>query len=242
VNLKDLQKKWDEFGESDPFWSILSSSEKKGGKWQVEGFFGTGVKEIGEVINYVESLGINVPRKMALDFGCGVGRLTQALADYFDEVVGIDISPSMIELANKYNRYGNKCIYYLNTANDLKLFPDNRFNLIYSNITLQHMEPRYSKNYIKEFLRILAPQGIIIFQLPSESTQTLRKLIRHIIPTLLLNFYNKVRYGGTMEMYGIYKDEVLRLLRDNGGKILEMKKDQYAVKGWISFRYFVTKE
>ena len=41
--------------------------------------------EVEELIRYMKSLGINISRKKALDFGCGVGRITQALTNYFDE-------------------------------------------------------------------------------------------------------------------------------------------------------------
>ncbi|OHB72547.1 MAG: hypothetical protein A2W23_03635 [Planctomycetes bacterium RBG_16_43_13] len=241
MDLNELKRNWDGFGKSDPLWSILSSPDKKGGKWQIDDFFETGVKEITAVMEYIESLGVNISRKKALDFGCGVGRLTQALTHYFDEATGVDIASSMIEQAKKYYRYGNKCIYRLNTANDLRLFPDKRFDLIYSNIVLQHMEPRYSENYIKEFLRILAPHGLIIFQLPGKRIQTLNNRIKRMMPAALLDYYNKIRYGGTMEMFGIHRDDVLRLLGDNGGKVIDLREDQGEVAGWISYRYFVTK-
>ncbi len=168
MNLKNLQKNWNEFGKTDPLWAILTGSDKKGKKWKTEEFFKTGVREVDSVMKYAESLSISISHRRALDFGCGVGRLTQALTNYFDEVYGVDIAPSMIKLANKYNKYEKRCHYFLNEVNDLKLFEDNSFDFIYSNIVLQHMEPEYSKNYIKEFLRILTPEGIAIFQIPSE--------------------------------------------------------------------------
>ena len=40
--------------------------------------------------------------------------------------------------------------------------------LVYSNIVLQHIHPHYSKQYLKEFLRVLKPGGMLVFQLPSE--------------------------------------------------------------------------
>src|ERR1700682_912533 len=49
-----------------------------------------------------------------LDFGCGVGRLTQGPASYFASVRGVDIAPSMIELAKRHNRYPDVCHYDLN--------------------------------------------------------------------------------------------------------------------------------
>ncbi|HEY9204693.1 MAG TPA: methyltransferase domain-containing protein [Candidatus Methanoperedens sp.] len=167
MELDNLQKNWNEFGKKDPLWAILTSPGKKGNKWEIDEFFRTGRQEIEAVMRYATSFGTGFQNRKALDFGCGVGRLTQALAIYYDEVKGIDIAPSMIELANKYNKFGEKCHYILNESSDLKLFENNSFDFIYSNIVLQHMKPEYSKNYIKEFLRILVPGGIAIFQIPS---------------------------------------------------------------------------
>jgi ubiquinone/menaquinone biosynthesis C-methylase UbiE len=118
----------------------------------------------------MDSLGQGFPRGRALDFGCGVGRLTQPLADHYEEVVGVDIAPSMIELAENLNRRGDRCSYVLNESDDLRAFCDSGFDLIYSNITLQHMEPRYAFRYIKEFLRVLSGDGLLVFYMTSERT------------------------------------------------------------------------
>ena len=79
----------------------------------------TGAREIRDVMSYVEGLSIPLRRRRALDFGCGVGRLTQALVRYFDEVCGVDIAPSMIEWARKYNGCGDHCLYFVNASDDL---------------------------------------------------------------------------------------------------------------------------
>ena len=42
-------------------------------------------------MNHIEEFGITISHKKALDFGCGVGRLTQELACNFEEVYGVDI-------------------------------------------------------------------------------------------------------------------------------------------------------
>ena len=123
MRLKDTQKYWDFFGKSDPLFFILTFKDKRGGKWNKEEFFNTGKREIAESMNYIKSLGFPIPAGRALDFGCGVGRLTQSLADNFGEVYGVDIAPSMIALANQYNRHGDKCKYFLNQKDNLRLFP-----------------------------------------------------------------------------------------------------------------------
>ena len=142
MNIKRLRRHWDALGKTDPLWANLTNDDKRGGKWDADEFFLTGEQEIEEVMDFVGSLSVTFPYGRALDFGCGVGRLTQALAARFDEVWGVDIAPSMIEAANRYNRHPGTCHYYLNDRTDLTRFEDGSFDFIYSNIVLQHMRPR----------------------------------------------------------------------------------------------------
>ncbi len=79
MNIRDLRQDWDAFGKNDPMWAILTAPGKRGNKWQAEEFFETGGREIEELMKYVQSLGVSLSRRRALDFGCGVGRLTQAV-------------------------------------------------------------------------------------------------------------------------------------------------------------------
>ena len=174
MKIKDLQKNWNEFGELNPLWAV--KTDKK--NWDIKKFFETGEQEIKEVINYINSLNLKIPRGKALDFGCGVGRLSQALVNHFDEVCGIDIAKSMIDSANKYNKSKDKCKYFLNESDDLSLFEDNSFDFIYTNIVLQHIpDKKIIRNYLKEFLRILKPNGVLMFQLPSVPDYTWIKSI-----------------------------------------------------------------
>ena len=195
----------------------------------------------------IQSLDIQIQNKKALDFGCGVGRLTQALAIYFEEVYGIDIAPSMIKLAKEYNRYDNKCKFYLNTTDDLKIFPKNSFNFIYSNITLQHIKTLYTKRYLKEFIRVLKPHGLLIFQLPSRPNN-IKTIVRHILknmlPSSVMQLYYKIRYANKpiMEMHGIKRENVVKLLKHIKGVIIEVKQLSNSKADWINLRYFVTKE
>ena len=243
MKLKYLKEKWDKFGKIDPLWAILTNPRKKGNKWQIDEFFETGINEIETVIEHIESSEISIQNKKALDFGCGVGRLTQALSKYFDEIHGVDIAPSMIELANYYNRFGNKCKYHLNEEDNLEIFSDYFFDFIYSTLTLQHMKPKYSKSYIKEFLRILKPHGLLIFQIPSEPSRTIIGLIIHYIPSIFYDIIVKMKYINRplMDIYWIRKEDIIKFINQNGGEILSIEENQRAGKHFISYNYFVRK-
>ena len=77
-------------------WSILTASGKEGRRWEPEEFFETGRVEINRLLATLGHLGLMPHRGTALDFGCGVGRLTRALAESFDHATGIDISEEMV--------------------------------------------------------------------------------------------------------------------------------------------------
>ncbi len=168
MSLEEIARSWDAFGREDPLWAILTLPGKRNRRWDPEEFFQTGVEEVGRVLSLLESLGLPASRRRALDFGCGVGRLTQALARAFCEVDGVDVARSMVELAERFNRHGGRCRFHLNAEPDLGLFPDGAFDLVYSSYVLQHVPPGLARGYVKEFLRVLSPGGVALFQLPAE--------------------------------------------------------------------------
>jgi SAM-dependent methyltransferase len=167
TELEELKANWNRFGIESPFSCILTQEEGEE-PWRPEDFFRTGEEEIARVLGHAAGLGLPKTCHRALDFGCGVGRLTQALCRHFDECDGVDIAPSMIGFADQYNGHGAHCRYHVNDSPDLRRFENASFDFVYSGRVLQHMRPRYARAYIREFLRLLAPGGLVVFQIPSE--------------------------------------------------------------------------
>src|SRR5216684_1150160 len=167
--LDESQKFWDAHAARDPLWAVLSDAGKDERKWNVGRFFQTGVNEMALVFYQMESRGIEVAPGSAMDFGCGVGRLTQALAQRFERVVGVDVSRRMVDTAATLNRYPDRASYVWNDAPHLEKFSDATFDFVYTNIVLQHIVPDVTVGYLREFLRILKPAGVLVFQLPSHT-------------------------------------------------------------------------
>lgn len=168
--LGRLQNVWESHAKDDALWAIASSPQRKDGKWDVAEFFTTGVIEIDRLLATLASNDIAFDSAAALDFGCGVGRLSQALAPHFQSVCGVDISPTMIAMANRLNQHPDKCRFVINAEQDLALFRDESFSFTYSNMVLQHIPPDLTRKYLVEFGRVLKPDGLLIFQLPSRFT------------------------------------------------------------------------
>jgi 2-polyprenyl-3-methyl-5-hydroxy-6-metoxy-1,4-benzoquinol methylase len=99
MKLSRVNADWEHLAASDPYWAVLSDPDKQGGSWDVEEFYRSGVAEIDGVMEFATALSPSLAGGNALDFGCGPGRLTFALARHFDSVVGVDAASPMIELA-----------------------------------------------------------------------------------------------------------------------------------------------
>jgi SAM-dependent methyltransferase len=176
TDLEALGAEWDTLGGQDPLWAVLTNAGKEGGRWKVKELFATGADHIDEVLDRVAGLGLRLDRRQALDFGCGVGRLTQALAQRFEQAVGVDIAPSMVWRAERFNRYPHRCRYVLNTSADLACLDDSSFDFVCSYLTLQHIPPNFARRYLEEFARVLAPGGVMAFQCTSRPAVNLGDL------------------------------------------------------------------
>lgn len=193
-------------------WAILSFDGKRGGKWSPEEFFATGRKQIEEALRTIEETGMTVNHGNALDFGCGLGRLSQALAKHFEHVDGVDVSESMIQQAPKFNQFGDRVQYHLNVRTDLSLFPRGKFDFIFSSIVLQHIPTKHQLLYIAEFMDLLAPGGVAYFQ-------TVRTHgLRAFVPNWFVESYRKFKNSGKtfIPMYGVESQDVERIVRKHG--------------------------
>jgi 2-polyprenyl-3-methyl-5-hydroxy-6-metoxy-1,4-benzoquinol methylase len=219
MDIKQAGKNWAELGETDPMWAILSADDKRGGKWNQQEFFATGREEIGQSLKDIQDAGVTVHRGAALDFGCGLGRLSQALAEHFQRVDGVDVSSSMVRQARQFNTHAEKVEYHVNCKTDLSLFPGNRFDFIYSHLVLQHIPTRHQLLYIAEFMQLLKAGGVAYFQ--TIHCQGLRVMF----PNWFVEGYRLLKHRGEayIPMYGVKSSEVEKVI-SKGGARLELKK------------------
>jgi len=240
MRLWRTRRHWNRLARRDPFWAVLTAPDKQSNRWQIGEFFATGARSVDAEIAQVLAQYPALRRGAALDFGCGVGRLTQALARHFDKVTGVDISEEMLSLARKFNSAGDRVRFLHNARADLRLFADNQFDFVYSMITLQHMEPVYARAYIGEFVRVCAPGGAIFFQVPAQRPiyaplerfrfslwpPTVWKRINRIARQRMEHWFPR---DPVIEMYALTQEEVATLLRAAGADVI--RSDRYDATG-----------
>lgn len=101
---------------------------------------------------------------VALDLGCGIGRVMKYVAPSCAHVYGVDISGGMLRHARHRLRGLANVSFYQNNGRDLHQFGDEMFDLVYSFLTLQHLEKEDAYVYICEAYRVLKPSGRVSLQ------------------------------------------------------------------------------
>jgi SAM-dependent methyltransferase len=221
MHLKALQRNWDRWGHRDPLYAISTAPQFRGNRWDPDEFFATGRAAVAQVCSELRRQVPGLRWERALDFGCGVGRLTLALAEHFEHVTGVDIAPSMLELARRHASGRDNVTYVLNEVDDLAQLPPDHFDLVLSDITLLHIEPEQSLSYVAEFVRVCRPGGAVRFQLPSP---TRRQQLRARLPRALVDIGYAVKSlpRPIMEVYGVPPGEVTAVLEGAGASVLDI--------------------
>ena len=247
-SLKKYNREWNELAALDALWAILSNPQYKHGRWNLKEFFATGETDIAQLMQTAETLAHPQQRENALDFGCGVGRLTRAMARHFSVCHGVDISERMIAKAVELNRDEPRCRFLLNVSDRLPMFADNQFDLVYAYLVLQHLSSRaLIVAYIAEFVRVLRPGGLLAFQLPSYIPPRHRPRLRSKLYTVLRKFGVRSDFLFTrMNLYPgrlhfIPEPDVLEQLTKLGARVLHVRADTPLEALVQSKTYFATK-
>jgi SAM-dependent methyltransferase len=248
MGLERYKQGWEEIGELDPLWAVLTEPSAQYGRWDPEAFFRTGVDEIRSVMDEADKLGYPRHKGVSLDFGCGVGRLTRALAGFFEKSCGVDISEAMVTKARELNWELSNCEFAVNTSADLKAFPDEMFDFIYTARVLQHLPNQKAiEQYISEFARVLKSGGLLVFQVPGRMSLRWRLQPRRRVYSLLRRFgvgkeflYHKLGVY-PMKMTHFPQSGVMGLLDGLGIRLLKIETDVVTSPGMPGAKYYAAK-
>lgn len=240
-SLAGLRRDWTRLGHADPLWAVCVDRGKKGGRWDVGEFMESGRAEIADAMADLDRLGMCARRDDALDFGCGVGRLTAALAVHFGSVTGVDISPSMLSHARKLHADNPRCRFVHNDSLDLQAFPSGCFDLVYSSLVLQHMPAAMAGGYLAEFVRVVRPGGAIVILVPEAHLRTPHGIVYAYAPHHLIGLAQRRVYGypAPMRMHTLPASRVRRLVEPLGARVVaSIPKEGYG-DHWQMAEHFI---
>ncbi len=224
------RRDWEALARTDPLWAVWTHPERRGGGWagHEKEFFDVGAGEVASILAAGARHGRPLTRRRALDFGCGVGRLSRAVAAHFGEVLGLDVSHAMVERARELNADVPGCRFEVNAAVGLPALEDRSFDLVISLITLQHVsDKRAVRSYLRELARVLAPGGLMAVQLPLNVPRRVRWHPARALHAL-------ARASGrppgwlapwAMHLGGLPQDQAEECLRAGGAQLLEVLPD-----------------
>jgi SAM-dependent methyltransferase len=159
---------WQHWGRVDPLWAVNSRPGKQAGSaeaWTDEEFLASGRLYFEDVARQWQQYGMGTRR--CIEIGCGAGRITHQLAERFDEVVAIDVSPHQIEKARRLlGAAAAKVTFHLVREPAVPVAPDSCDGMfcteVFQHLSSYHMVARY----LEAVFAALAPGATICFQLP----------------------------------------------------------------------------
>jgi SAM-dependent methyltransferase len=248
-SFEKLKHTWETLGKEDPLWAIASEDDKKGNRWNLEDFLKSGEEIVGQYAKILTENGATFPANSLLDFGCGVGRLSLAWKRWATKVTGVDVSMPMVEKGRQLSVDIEDFHLDINTRPDLSLYKDGQFDVVFSHIVLQHIPWKYAREYLREFARITASEGWVVFQLPSKPLQQqllprIRRAIVDNLPFRLGEKYRASRRGQSVlfNMHFTPSPEVEAVMKAAGLKQVDKRFDRSAGESTEGFVYLYRKE
>lgn len=161
---KDTDSEWEKWGKKDPYFGVITSPEYRNStitEADKTEFFASGSTHVKQVIAYItRHIEKDFKCNRVFDFGCGVGRLVVPFAKVSDQVVGVDISESMLkEAAANCKKYACDNVTLLQSDDQLSNV-GGKFDLIHSFIVLQHIPVERGYQLLDRMLDLLDDGGI----------------------------------------------------------------------------------
>jgi 2-polyprenyl-3-methyl-5-hydroxy-6-metoxy-1,4-benzoquinol methylase len=170
--LSHIEAEWSEYGKKNTYWSVLVNEHFLDGNLNSENlsdFYNSGK----DTMDFIETTLRRCSewdvmcKEKCMEYGCGVGRVTIPLANAFDSVLGLDISPGHLAIAENYmkkNEITNINFQKIGNLKELEYL--GKFDFIFNVIVLQHNPPPIMAQILRFFFTHLRSGGIVMFQIP----------------------------------------------------------------------------
>jgi 2-polyprenyl-3-methyl-5-hydroxy-6-metoxy-1,4-benzoquinol methylase len=166
---------WEEWGRRDPYYGVITNPKFRRSEMDDHSkreFFESGESHVHGVLTTIRRfVDPGFAPRTVLDFGCGVGRLLIPFAKLADEVVGLDVSPSMLQEAQRNcDEHGVRNVRLIHSDDSLPTLTGS-FDFIHSCIVFQHIPVDRGRAIFSKLLQHLCPGGVGAIQLTYSKTR-----------------------------------------------------------------------
>ncbi len=158
-----MKQDWDDRARENAKWYINTVKRDQSD----EEFLASAKPDVEKFVfnDPVFTRGGDLKKMRLLEIGCGIGRMTQHLAEAFAEVYGTDVSGEMIRQGRERLRHlGNVHLSETNGC-DFAMLPSDYFDRVFSVYVFQHVpDIEVVRSNIRDACRVLKPGGLFKFQ------------------------------------------------------------------------------
>lgn len=160
MRLEANRRFWDAKTKENPYWYVSSYGPYK--ERDLDGFWASGLKiwrDLKTTLGYRPK-----PTDVVVEIGCGVGRLTRAIAPEVGHVHALDISEQMLTMAREFS--APNVTFHHTDGEGLRPLPDSFADLMLAYCVFQHLpSEQILAGYFKEMARVARPGALLAFTL-----------------------------------------------------------------------------
>jgi len=249
VLKSNTDQAWESFGKFDPYFGVISDprfQSKNLNKEAREEFFRSGNVYTSQLVATIrQRVTADFRPKRSLDFGCGVGRILIPLARLSVEVVGVDVSKSMLaEALVNTTENGVNNVTLVESDDSLSRL-NGSFDFIHSFIVFQHINPSRGEQVLNHLLKLLSPGGVASLHFTYGATQIPQKVISFMqrrVP-LARNVFNLLKRRSwaypTMEMNSYSIPRLIDIFAKHGISTFYAETTNHG--GYVGLQFFLHK-
>ena len=152
------EKAWQRIAETTPYWGVYSRDEFKAAELGADArrrFFASGEEHVEHLFRVIERFRPGLRPAHALDFGCGVARVTIPLARRCARVTGVDVSSAMLAEAGR-----NVALAGVAERVSLGKSIPGAYDFVHSHHVFQHIPQARGLELTRRIVAALSPGGL----------------------------------------------------------------------------------